>query len=173
MLLSDLYGTYTGEFLSNTSVVRTLQKTFDSILRENRISMRIGESRGTLSLTVSGGGLVDPVLTVYRNDRRVAEESLRAGSFLTYGAAIPLNHRGHYTAILYSGGTPLTRFPLYFNGNMEGQTTESHLAPTRHKTLVFKLLRADRIYLVLFFLSSVAVTFLSRHGRLKTRRGKW
>ena len=117
-------------------------------------------------------GLVDPVLAVYRNDRRVAEESLRAGSFLTYSTAIPLNHSGRYTAILYSGGAPLTRFPLYFNGYMEGQTTESHLALGRHRTRVFRLLPASRSYLVLFFLASTAVTFLSRQTRLKTQRGE-
>lgn len=178
MFLSDLYGTYTGEFLSEISVTRTLQKIFDSILRKNTISLRIGESHGTVSLTVNGEGLVDPVLDVYGDNRLIARARLDAGSLLTYSVSLPLSRPGRYTAILYSGGVPLTRFPLHFNGNMEGQSTESQLAVTLHRTRLFKNLpdgeagKASRIYLVLFFLASVAVTFLSRQSRRKRETGK-
>ena len=173
MFLSDLYGTYTGEFLSEMSVTRTLQRTFDTILNKNAINLRIGESRGTVSLTVNAEGLVNPVLDVYGDNRLLAQAHLDAGSFMTYSASLPLSRPGRYTAILYSGGVPLTRFPLHFNGNMDGQSTESQMAVTSYRARLFKTLsdredgKASRIYLVLFFLASVAVTFLSRQSRRK------
>jgi hypothetical protein len=175
MLLSDLYGYYTGDFLSTASVTRTLQRTFDSVLQKNRISLRIGESYGNVSVTVNGEGLIDPVLAVYADNRLLAEENLNAGSFLTYSASLPLSRTGRYSAILYSGGVPLTRFPLFFNGNMEGQSTESHMALQTHRTRLFRSLpasKASKIYLVLFFIASIAVTFLSRQSRGKAETGK-
>jgi len=162
MLLSDMYGYYTGDFLSNTSVVHTLQRTFDSILQKNRVSLRIGESHNSISFTVNGEGLVNPELAVYSENQLVAEKVLEPGSFLTYSGGLSLPHPGPYTAILYSRGVPFMRFPIYFNGNMEGQTTESRLASKDLKTRLFRALPTSRLYLVVFFIISVAVTFWSR-----------
>jgi hypothetical protein len=171
MLLSDLYGYYTGEFLSNTSVARTLQTAFDGILRKNRIGIRIGESYRNVSITVNGEGLVDPSLAVYSANRLVMERSLVPGSFLTYGASLPLSRAGGYSAILSSGGAPLARFPLFVNGTMEGQSTESRLALHNYRTRFFKALPTSDLYLVLFFIASVVVTLLSRQARGKSGEG--
>jgi len=160
MLLSDVYGYYTGDFLSNTSVMRTLQRTFDSILQKNTVSLRVGESYNNISLTVNGEGLVNPELAVYSEP----------GSFLTYSSGLTLPHPGRYTTILYSRGVPFMRFPVYFNGNMEGQTTESRLASKDLKTRLFRALPTSRLYLVVFFIISVAVTFLSRRAPTGPRK---
>lgn len=172
MLLSDLYGYYTRDFLSKASVIRTLQRTFDSILRKNTLSLRIGESYGTVSVTVNGEGLIDPLLAVYEDNRLLAKERLNPGSFLTYSASLPLSRSGLHAAVLYSGGAALTRFPLYVNGNMQGRSTESQMALQMHRTRWFRPAPGSRIYLVLFFIASVAVTFLSRQNRGKRQKGK-
>ena len=170
MLLSDVYGYYTGDFLSNTSVVRTLQRTFDSILQKNTVSLRVGESYNNISLTVNGQGLVNPELAVYSENQLVAERVFEPGSFLTYSSGLTLPHPGRYTTILYSRGVPFMRFPVYFNGNMEGQTTESRLASKDLKTRLFRALPTSRLYLVVFFIISVAVTFLSRRAPTGPRK---
>ena len=162
MFLSDIYGRYTESFLSDTSVLRTFRTTLDSILEKNTVNVRVAESFQNLSLTVNGEGLVDPSLALYRDNTLVAERSLDPGSFLTYGLRFGLPDPGFYTAILYSRGEPLLRFPLYFNGNMEGQTTEAQGAPARLDRRIFKRLPIGLPYLLLFFLSSVAVTYFSR-----------
>ncbi|MBN2552794.1 MAG: VWA domain-containing protein [Spirochaetales bacterium] len=172
MLLSDMYGYYTKDFLSDTSVVRTLQRTFDAILQKNTLSIRIGESFGKVSLTASGEGLVDPLLAIYSDNRLIAEQTLAAGSFLTYSTEVPLSRPGRYTGILYSRGAPLTRIPLYFNGNMEGGDTESILALQTYKSRSFRALPAGRLYLVLFFLASIAVTFFSRQSLRSAGKGE-
>jgi hypothetical protein len=164
MLLSDMYGYYTEDFLSNTSVVRTLQQAFDSILQSNRVSLRIGESHHNISLTVNGEGLVDPVLALYADNRLRGEYMLEPGSFSTYSAGVPLYHPGRYTAILLSRGTPFIRFPLYFNGNMEGEITDSRIELQSYQTRFFRALPAGRLYLIVFFLTSILVTFLSRQS---------
>lgn len=170
MLLSDMYGYYTGEFLSTTSVVRTLQRTFDSILQKNRISIRVGEAYRNISFTVSGEGLVNPELLVYSENQLIARRAFEPGSLLTYSTDVGLSRPGRYTAVLYSRGGPFIRFPVYFNGNMEGQTTESRLALAALKTRFLKTLPSARLYLVVFFLISIAVTFLSRGAAGDSRK---
>ncbi len=170
MFLSDLYGYYTEDFFSDISVLRTFQTTLDAILKENRINIRVAESLGTISMTVSGQGLVEPALCVYLDNRLLAETELEPGSFRTYSTALTLPRPGRYTAVLYSRGVPFTRLPIYFNGNLEAQTTESRFALQAWKPRSFKALPAGRLYLVLFFILSVGVTYLSR--RLPSGRGK-
>jgi hypothetical protein len=171
MLLSDLYGYYTEDFLSNIAVVRTLQRAFDSILQKNRISIRVAESHRNISLTVNGEQLVDPVLSLYADNRLLGEHALEPGSLLTYSTSVPLSRPGRYTAILLSRGAPFVRFPLYFNGNMEGETTDSRIALQAYKTLFFRALPAGRLYLIIFFLTSIVVTLLSRQSVRKPGGG--
>ena len=164
MFLSDIYGHYTGSFLSNGSVLRTFQTTLDSILEKNTVNVRIGESYKNLSLTVNGEGLVEPWLALFQDSRLVMEKSLAAGSFLTYGLSCTLPHPGLYTAILYSGGMPFLRFPLYFNGTMEGQSTEAQGVVELLDSRAFKTLPFSWPYLILFFILSIVVTFISRRA---------
>jgi Mg-chelatase subunit ChlD len=162
MFLSDMYGHYTRDFLANPSVVRTFQRTLDSILETNKYRIRIGESFRNISVTVHGEGLVEPVLAIYSENQLVFQRKLQRGSFLTHSTGLTLARPGSYTAILYDRGVPFLRFPLYFNGIMEGQSTESHFALQRLQPRSFRAISSTWLYLVLFFISSVAVTFLSR-----------
>jgi hypothetical protein len=129
------------------------------------VNVRVAESLQNLSVTVNGDGLVDPWLVLYRDNALIEEQPMDRSSFLTYGLRFGLPEPGLYTAILYSRGAPFLRFPLYFNGNMEGQTTEaqgSALALLDRRA--FAKLSISWPYLLLFFLCSVAVTYLSRRG---------
>jgi hypothetical protein len=117
---------------------------------------------------VNGEGLVAPVLALYSDNRLVGERALDPGSFLTYSVSLPLSRAGRYTAVLHSRGAPLLRLPVYFNGSMEGQTTESRIALQVYNARFFRALPTSKLYLILFFLASITVTFLSRQTRRRS-----
>ncbi len=172
MFLSDIYGHYTPDFLINRSVVRSFKTVFDSILRKNRIKMRIGEAYRSISFTISGEGLLKPSLDVYRANRHIAATKLVRGSFNTYTAVMQLPEIGPYTGIIYSRGVPLTRFSFYFNGFLEGHSTGSHFALASYATIPFKSIRNTWLYPVLFFLCSVYATYRSRRRPLHSEGKK-
>ncbi len=162
MLLSDIYGYYTGDFFSKKSVLRTLNTTLDSILSESSIKLRLGEASRHLSFTLAGERLIRPRIAVYYNNRLIMESVLTAGAFNTFSTLMPLPYKGEYTALIYCSGSSTCRFPFYFNGTMEGLDTESILELRRFRISPFKKLHSPIFYLFLFFLSSLYITYSSR-----------
>ena len=168
MFLSDLYGTYTWEFFSRPSVTRTFKTLLAPALQEGRLKVRAAESGAEVSFTVSGESLLEPALSLYAGNRLAVEKRLEPGSFQTYSASFKLTAVGLYTVILSSGGVPFTRFPFHFNGFLEGRGVEAELALARYTPAPFRVIRSRWVYLILFFLGSVYVTFRSRRSRRRT-----
>jgi Mg-chelatase subunit ChlD len=165
IFLSDLYGTYTKDFFSNPEVVRTVQAVLDPVLRRHQLTVRIAEAAGRMSVTVSGRDLVEPTLEVYRDNRVIQHRRMEAGIYRTYHSEFPASGPGFYTAILYSQGTPLIRVPLYYNAIMQGLPTDALLAWTAYRRRAFASLPAGNLFLVLFFLSSLLVTWWARNPK--------
>lgn len=165
LFLSDLYGTYTGDFFSNPEVARSFRTILDTVLRRHQITMRIAEASGRMSITLSGRDLVEPKIDVYRDNRVAVQRSMESGIFQTYHAEFPATRSGLYTAVLYSQGVPLARVPLYYNGEMEGLPADALTAWTNHRTRRFVSLPAGNLFLILFFLSSLMVTWWSRNPK--------
>ena len=162
LLLSDLYGKYTSRFFSDPDVTRAFRTTLDSVLNRHQLTVRLAEASRTISITLNGEGLVEPRLEIYNSNRLVAKRSMRPGPFATFHAELPLSRAGTYTALLYSQGAPIARLPIYFNGLMEGLSTASPRALQRFRVRPFLSLPAGNLFLILFFLASVAGTWLAR-----------
>jgi hypothetical protein len=164
LFLSDLYGTYTSRFFSNPSVVQAFRTILDTALRRQQLTVRVGEASRELSLTLSGEGLVAPRLELYGPDRLAAERSMRPGPFQTWQAEFPVSRPGLYTAVFYSQGAPIQRLPIYFNGLLEGLSTDAPRELLRYRARAFVSVPAGNLFLVLFFLASVAATWLARRA---------
>jgi uncharacterized protein YegL len=163
MFLSDLYGTYTAQFLANPEVLRVFRATLDPVLRRQQIAVQVAEARQTISLTLSGSSLVEPRIEVYRENQLSCEESMQAGPFQTYHAEFPVSSAGSSTVVLYSQGVPFARIPVYYNGLMEGLPADAAEAAAQYRVQPLVLHRPGGLYLILFFLASVAVTWWGRN----------
>ena len=170
MFLSDVYGYYTADLLNHPSVVRTLINVVDTILKESQFILRIAEARGNISFTVSGEGLVAPSLAVYKDNRFVAKKDLSRGGFHTFSASFELAETGEYIAQISSHGVSVSRIPFFFNGSWQGRDIDSVLALQRYRTRVFKSIQAEWFYLVIFFISSLYVTFRARRRGIPGER---
>ena len=170
MFLSDVYGYYTADLLNHPSVVRTLINVVDTILKESQFILRIAEARGNISFTVSGEGLVAPSLAVYKDNRFVAKKDLSRGGFHTFSASFELAETGEYIAQISSHGVSVSRIPFFFNGSWQGRDIDSVLALQRYRTRVFKSIQAEWVYLVIFFISSLYVTFRARRRGIPGER---
>jgi Mg-chelatase subunit ChlD len=165
MFLSDLYGRHSGGFLSQPAAARTVVALLDGVLQSGRLKLRIGEVAGKISFTVGAEGLLKPELHLYRDNRAVERVSLRAGAFgLASGSFLP-PEPGEYVAVLYDRGRPAFRFPVFCNGTLEGRETSTEAALRHYRVRRFRTVRAGGLHLVLSFLASLAVTFLSRRVR--------
>jgi Mg-chelatase subunit ChlD len=162
MFLSDMYGYYTSGLLRSPEVVRTVTAMLDAILQPNRLRVRVAEALGALSFTVSGEGLLQPVIAVYAHNRLLQEVPLREGPLHLYSGAFAPPGSGEYTAVLYSRGEAFLRLPVFCNGTLEGRQTDAEALLQGWRPLAYRAIPASGLYLVLFFLSSVGLTFLSR-----------
>ncbi|UCF99236.1 MAG: VWA domain-containing protein [Spirochaetaceae bacterium] len=169
VFLSDLYGTYTKDFFSNPEVVRGFQAVLDPVLRRHQLTVRVAEAAGRMSITVSGRDLIEPTLEVYRENRIVQHRPMEAGIYQTYHAELPATLPGSYTAVLYSQGAPLIRIPLYYNASMQGLPTDALEAWVEYRSRSFVYLPAGNLYFVLFFLSSLLVTWWARNPKWSRR----
>ncbi|MBA7689142.1 hypothetical protein ES703_97643 [subsurface metagenome] len=165
MFLSDIYGYYTGDFFSKKSVQNTFNTIFHSILVQESVNFRIGETCGTMAFTLAGERLLRPSLAVYADNRLIVETQLTPGSFNSYNAVIQIPDRGEYTAILSDRGSPISRIPFYFNGSLEGRDTGSFFEYKRFHSTAFKALQSPFFFLYLFFICSVYITYRSRRKR--------
>ena len=165
VFLSDLYGTYTEDFFSNPDVVRSFQAVLDPVLRRHQLTVRVAEAAGRMSMTVSGRDLVEPQMEIYRDNRVVQHRPMEAGIYRTYHAEFPASRPGSYTAVLYSQGVPLARLPLYYNGLMQGLPTDALTAWNEYRKLSFVSVPAGNLFLLLFFLSSLLVTWWARNPK--------
>ena len=172
VFLSDLYGTYTEEFFSNPEVINGFQAVLDPVLRRHQLTVRVAEAAGRMSMTVSGKDLVEPKIEVYRGNRVLQHRPMEAGIYRTYHAEFPANRPGSYTAVLYSQGVPLIRLPLYYNGLMQGLPTDALTALTEYRSGSFVSVPAGNIFLVLFFLSSLLVTWWARNPKWLRRSSR-
>ena len=82
----------------------------------------------------------------------------------------PLSRPGPYTAVLHSQGAAVLRLPLQFNGLMEGLSTAAPRALALYQSPAFILRPAGNLFLILFFLASVAATWLARRSPSTRRR---
>jgi uncharacterized protein YegL len=164
LFLSDLYGTYTSRFFSNPSVVQAFRTALDTVLRRHQVTVRVGEASRALSITLSGEGLVAPRLELYAAERLIAERSMKPGPFQTYHAEFSISRPDLYTAVLYSQGAPINRLPVYFNGLMEGLSADAPRELLRYRSRAFLSVPPGNLFLVLFFLASVASTWLARRA---------
>jgi len=162
LFLSDLYGTYTAGLFSNPQAVDLFRGLLEPVLRPYQLTVRYTEALRTLALTMSGEDLVEPRLELYGANRVVAEKRLEAGAFRTWHAELPVAAPGAYTAVLYSQGAPRLRFPIQYNGLMEGRQADAPRELRNYRPQWFVLLPAGNFLLVCFFLASVAVTWLAR-----------
>ena len=172
VFLSDLYGTYTEDFFSNPEVVRAFRAVLDPVLRRHQLTMRVAEAAGRMSITVSGKDLVEPQIEVYRDNRVVQHRPMAAGIYRTYHAEFPASRPGSYTAVLYSQGVPLIRLPLYYNGLMQGLPTDALAAWTEYRSRSFVSVPAGNLFLILFFLSSLLVTWWARNPKWLKRSSR-
>jgi hypothetical protein len=118
-----------------------------------------------MSITVSGRDLVEPTLEVYKDNRVIYHRLMEAGIYRTYHSEFPASRPGFYTAVLYSQGVPLLRVPLYYNASMQGLPTDALLAWTAYRRRAFASLPAGNLFLILFFLSSLLVTWWTRNPK--------
>jgi len=162
--LSDLYGTYTGGLFSNPRAVDLVRGLLEPVLRRTQLTVRWAEAFRSLVLTVGGEGLVEPRLELYGAGGVLADKPLEPGAFHTYHAELPVAWPGAYTAVIYSQGVPQTRIPVYYNGVMEGRQTDAPRELSSFKPKAFVFLPAGNLFLILFFLASVAATWLARRA---------
>jgi hypothetical protein len=97
---------------------------------------------------------------------------MEAGIYRTYHAEFPASRPGSYTAVLYSQGVPLIRLPLYYNGLMQGLPTDALTDWTEYRSRSFVSVPAGNLFLILFFLSSLLVTWWARNPKWLKRSGR-
>ena len=170
LFLSDLYGTYTSRFFSDPQVNRVFRTALAAVLRRHQVTVRLAEASRALSLTLSAEGLVAPRLELYYANRVIADRAMRPGPFQTFHAELPVSRPGPYTAVLYSQGAAVLRLPLYFNGLMEGLSTAAPRALALYRGRAFVCRPAGNLFLILFFLCSVAGTWLARRTPVPRRQ---
>lgn len=166
MFLSDLYGTYSADFLSRPGVIQTLQHALEAALAREKLTVRLAEAYRSLSLTLAGEGLVKPHLAVYADNRLVLESSMQPGSMGSFTSLLQLPRQGAYTAVISDPGASLAAIPFYFNSTLAGLDTDSAALLKTYRPRLFKRLSWPPLYLYLFLLSSLFATY-----RFRRRRG--
>ncbi|RKX78161.1 MAG: hypothetical protein DRP87_07020, partial [Spirochaetes bacterium] len=164
MFTSDIYGYYTEDFFENSSVISTFQTLLESLITEEAVRVRVTESSGAVTITIRSEELLNPGIVVYRDNSLIEEKSFNRGAFGYFSMQMKLPVRGNYTVIITDRGESVVRFPLFVSGTMEGREISSLIESTRFKTPGYKLIHPETLWLYLFFIACVFVTYLFRRG---------
>jgi hypothetical protein len=163
--LSDSYGFYTREILSNNYVVGLFRSYFESQIENMIEKYIIIENSNEFILLINNPMLYEPVAYIYDEQMPVLSKQMtkKAGGYFALEATmIPA---GEYRLIISDSGKTYLQVPISINKNLGARNYQSSLAFNSLKKVHFKKIPSNAIYLILFFLFSCFVTYYIRIKR--------
>ena len=163
--LSDSYGFYTEEIISNNYVVGLFRNYFESQIENIIEKYTIVENSNEFIFLISSPMLYQPVAYIYDGQMPVLAKQMtnKAGGYFTLDAT--LIPAGEYKIIISDLGKTYLQVPISINKNLGALNYQSSLAFNSLKMVHFKKIPSNAIYLILFFLFSCFVTYYIRIKR--------
>jgi len=165
LFASDLHGGYTKDFFARPSVVATLRERFDSLFAERPHDIAVLETARESRVTLRSDVLVAPRLEVSRAGKATRDTAFERRDGETWEASVMLPDFGRWRATLVDRGTGLASFDLPADPGIDGVDEPAARALADFRTPAFRLIAGGRVWLLLFFATTLASTLAMRKRR--------
>ncbi|MCG8572100.1 MAG: VWA domain-containing protein [Spirochaetes bacterium] len=162
MFLSDIYGYYTNDFFQQKETVNTFRRIFDSLQDHEINVITLTESYQNLAVSFHHDKLYQPKLLVFRDNQLLVEKQLNQNFFNHYFTQFKPEKKGQYRFIIQDQDHTIGNYNCYYNGCAQGTTVKAEKIYKEYQPLIFRWFHIKMLYLILFFIFSVRVTYLNR-----------
>ena len=162
---SDLYGTYTSKFFSTPAAAGAFKDRLDVLFAGRPAQVRVVETARGISVLARSDDLAAPVLLLSQEGSPPQEAPFhRIGTGGWAAELVPPFH-GLWNASILDRGGSLASFQIAVNGGLGGVRSDAAAALAAHRARLFRPIHQPWIWLILFFVSSLACTVMLRVKR--------
>ena len=165
LFASDLYGTYTADFLASREAAGAFKDRLDALFARRPVQARVVQTGRGLSVLVQSDQLVAPCLLLSRAGAPPMELPFRRSGPEGWVAEAVPPFQGIWHATILERGGSLASFRIAVNGGLTGVRSDAAAALEAYHPKAFRIVHLPVIWLALFFASSLACTVMLRVKR--------
>jgi len=162
---SDLYGAYTSEFFAAPSAAGAFKDRLDALFARKPTQVRVVETARGVNVIAQSDDLSAPVLLLSREGSPAQEVVFQRTGNQSWSAETVPPHHGIWNATILDRGSSLASFQLAVNGGLGGIRSDAEAALIAYRPRWYRPVHQTRIWLLLFFASSLACTVTLRVKR--------
>ncbi len=160
---SDFYGVNTFNFLSQKYVAKVFNSYIKKNLSKNNYPINISEINNRINFKIKSENLNQPKIYIYKNNKLIIKKSMQNSNYFSFYSSISLSNKGSYSYIIKDMSQNISKGSFFFNGNLSGKT--NHYLINKNLTVKNIFIHNKNIYLILFFLTSLLFTYITRRKK--------